>query len=151
MAFFKRKASTNPSTLVNVEDVYVATTTITSSHNDGTDCGPRCVTWYFLVKLENNEYHELFAGKKIEKEEDTHKDDMVVASFDTPYIEKIEPLTEYLRDKSEKKMNIQLLFDFITNMNVLNSLGAFEDDEQIENWNVKKCTDILTDIRAFLL
>lgn len=61
---------------------------------------------------------------------------MVVASFDTPYIEKIEPLTEYLRDKSEKKMNIQLLFDFITNMNVLNSLGAFEDDEddeQIEN------------------
>ena len=86
MAFFKRKASTNPSTLVNVEDVYVATTTITSSHNDGTDCGPRCVTWYFLVKLENNEYHELFAGKKIEKEEDTHKDDMVVASFDTPYI-----------------------------------------------------------------
>ena len=133
MTFFKRKTSTNPSTLVNVEDVYVATTTITSSHNDGTGGGPRCVTWYFLVKLENNEYHELFAGKKLEKEEDTHKNDMVVASFDTPYIKKVEPLTEYLRDKSEKKMNIQLLFDFITNMNVLNSFGAFEDDEQIEN------------------
>lgn len=132
MAFFKRKASTNLSTLVNVEDVYVATTTITSSHNDGTGWGPRCVTWYFLVKLENNEYHELFAGKKIEKEEDTHKDDMVVANFDTPYIEKIEPLTEYLRDKSKKKINIQLLFDFITNMNVLNSLGAFEDNESDE-------------------
>ena len=133
MAFFKRKESTNPSTLVNVEDVYVAKTTITSSHNDGTGCGPICVTWYFLVKLENNEYHELFAGKKIEKEEDTHKDDMVVANFDTPYIEKIEPLTEYLRDKSEKKMNIQLLFDFITNMNVLNSLGAFVDDQEDED------------------
>lgn len=133
MAFFKRKKSTNPNTLVNVEDVYVAKTTITSSHNDGSGWGPKCVTWYFLVKLENNEYHELFAGKKIEKEEDTHKDGMVFANFDTPYIEKIEPLTEYLRDKSEKKMNIQLLFDFITNMNVLNSLGAFEDDQEDED------------------
>lgn len=133
MAFFKRKASTNPSMLVNVEDVYVATTTITSSHNDGTGCGPRCVTWYFLVKHENNEYHELFAGKKIEKEEDTHKDDMVVANFDTPYIEKIRPLTEFLRDKSKKEMNIQLLFDFITNMNVLNFLGAFEEDKDNED------------------
>ena len=133
MAFFKRKESTNPSTLVNVEDVYVAKTTITSSHNDGSGWGPRCVTWYFLVKLENNEYHELFAGKKIEKEEDTHKDDMVVANFDTPYIEKLKPLTEYLRDKSEKKMNIQLLFDFITNMNVLNSLGVLEEQQDNED------------------
>lgn len=58
---------------------------------------------------------------------------MVVANFDTPYIEKIEPLTEYLRDKSKKKINIQLLFDFITNMNVLNSLGAFEDNESDED------------------
>ena len=129
MAFFKRKESTNSSTLANVEDVYVAKTTITSSHNDGTGCGPQCVTWYFLVKLENNEYHELFAGKKLEKEKDIHKDDMVIAYFDTPYIEKIEPLTYYLRDKSQKKIDIQLLFDFITNMNVLNSLGAFEDKE----------------------
>ena len=144
MAFFKRKASTNPSTLVNVEDVvvakttvnveevYVAKTTITSSYNDGAGWGPQCATWYFLVKLENNEYHELFAGKKIEKVEDTHKDDMVVANFNTPYIEIIVPLTEYQRDKSEKEMNIQDLFDFITNMNVLNSLGAFEDDQEDE-------------------
>ena len=132
MAFFKRKASTNPSTLVNVEDVYVATTNITSSYNDGTGCGPICVTWYFLVKLENNEYHELFAGKKLEKGEDNHKDGVISANFDTPYIEKIEPLTEYLRDKSEKKMNIQLLFDFITHMNVLNSIGAFDDDQEDE-------------------
>ena len=47
MAFFKRKASTNSSMLVNVEDVYVATATITSSHNDGSGWGPRCVTWSF--------------------------------------------------------------------------------------------------------
>ena len=57
MAFFKRKESENSRTLVNVEDVYVASTAITSSYNDGTGCGLRCVTWYFLAKFENNDYH----------------------------------------------------------------------------------------------
>ena len=129
MAFFKRNASTNSSTLVNVKDVYVATTTITSSYNDGSGMGPRCVTWYFLIKLENNEYHELFSGKKIERNENTHNEDVSVAHFDTPYIEKTEPLTKFLRDKSKKEMEIQLLFDFITNMNVMNFMGAFKDDK----------------------
>lgn len=129
MTFFKRKSSTNSSMLVNVKDVYVATTTITSSHDDGTGCGPRCVAWYFLVRLENNKYYELFAGKQLEREEDTHKDGVVFTNFDTPYIKKVEPLTEYLKDNSKKEITIQLLFDFITNMNVLNSLGAFEDDQ----------------------
>ena len=58
---------------------------------------------------------------------------MIVADFGTPYIEKIEPLSEYLRDKAEKKMNIQMLFDFITNMNVLSSLGAFEGEQENED------------------
>ena len=129
MAFFKRNASTNSSTLVNVKDVYVATTTITSSYNDGSGMGPRCVTWYFLIKLENNEYHELFSGKKIERNEDTHNEDVSVAHFDTPYIEKTEPLTKFLRDKSKKEMEIQLLFDFITNMNVMNFMGEFKGDK----------------------
>lgn len=128
MLFFKRNTVVNSSTLAIVEEVYVATTMITSSYIDDTWPSPRCTTWYFLVKLENNEYHELFSGKRIEKEEDTHKDDIVSGYFDTPYIEKVEPLKEYLKDKSIKLMNIQLLFDFITNMNVLNSLGAFKDD-----------------------
>lgn len=129
MAFFKRKASTGSSALVNVEDVYVATTLIVSSHSDGAGYGPMCITWYFLVKLEDNEYHELFAGKKMEKEEDAHKDDMVCKNFDTPYIQKVEPLTEYLRDPSQKQINIQLLFDFITDMNVSHSLKSFKGDE----------------------
>lgn len=123
MAFFKkRKDSKPPSTLVNVEDVYVVTTTITSSYNDGTGCGPRCVKWYFLAKLENNEYFELFAGKKLEK-------DLVCVKFDTPYIEKVEPLTEYLCVNHKKHINIQLLFDFITNMNVKNSLQTSTDSK----------------------
>lgn len=128
MAFFKRKVTTNFDENVNVEDVYVAKATITSSYNDLTGCGPKCVTWYFLIKIVNNDYHEIFSNRKLEKKEDTHKDDVVFAKFDTPYVEKIKPLREYLIHKSEKKMSIQLLFDFIINMNVLNSLGAFETD-----------------------
>ena len=122
MVFFKRKS-------VNVKNVYVATTTITSSYNDGNGCGPRCVTWYFLVKLKHDKYYELFAGKHLEKEEDTHENGMIYAHFDTPYIEKVEPLAKYLTNSFKKKMSIQLLFDFITDMNVLNSLGAFDDNE----------------------
>ena len=133
MAFFKRKVSPNPRTLVNVKEVYVATTTITSSYKDDTGFGPRCVSLYLLVLEKNNEYHELFSGTKIEKEENTYKDGVVIADFDTPYIEKIEPLTEYLQDTSRKKVSLHMLFDFITNHNVLNSLGAFEDTPEDEN------------------
>ena len=123
MAFFKRKFST----LVNVEDVYIAKTTITSSYNDGTGLGPRCVTWYFLVRLKNNGYHELFAGKRLEKVEDSQQENnMVFEVFDIPYIQEVEPLMKYLKDESQKKISLQLLFDFINNMNVLNSFGAFK-------------------------
>lgn len=132
MTFFKRKVSSNTSRVVEVEveEVYVAKTTIVSSYDDGTGCGPRCVTWCFLVKLEDGEYKELFSNRKLEKQEDTNRNGIVIADFDTPYIDNVEPLKEHLLDKNTEKMNIQLLFDFITNMNVLTSLGAFKDDEE---------------------
>ena len=128
MVFFRRKKEIASSMLVDVEEVYVAKTTITSSYIDDSWPSPRCITWYFLVQIENCEYHELFAGKKMELEIETHKDDAIIASLDTPYIERLEPLRKYMRNKSKKKLNNQLLFDFITNMNVLNSLGALKDD-----------------------
>lgn len=126
MVFFKRNGTNK---MVNVDEIFVATTEIIASYRTGDGCSPMCVTWYFLAKFENNEYYELFSGKKLEKEEDTHEKDSVFAEFDTPYIKKTEPLKEYLRDENKKKMDIQLLFDFITTMNVMNSLGAFEDNE----------------------
>ena len=129
MAFFKRKSSNNSSTLINVKDVYVATATIFPEYFDNIGCGPRCVTWFFLVRRKNNEYYELFSGKKIEKEKDIHKDGMESAYFDTPYIEKVDPLADYQNDRSQKKLDSHLLFSFITKLNVLNSLGAFRDDE----------------------
>ena len=117
---------------INVEKVYVATTNITSSYHNATVGSPMCITWYFLARLENTEYHELFSDKKIEKEENLHKNGVVTASFDTPYITKIEPLKEYLKDIKAKTIDTQLLFDFITKMNVLSTISAFNDTKNEE-------------------
>lgn len=38
--------------------------------------------------------------------------------FNVPYITKVEMLTEYLRDQTMKTIKLELLFDFITDMNV---------------------------------
>lgn len=146
MAFFKRKVSkklnavvdkkkeeTNQSKLVNVEDVYLATTTIVSSYNDGFGFGPRCVTCYLLVRLENNEYYELFAGKKIQKEEDTHEDGIGSHYFDVPYIEKVKPLKDYLRDKTKLEIDIQELFDFVIKKNVYSFLKELDNDQSSES------------------
>lgn len=47
---------------------------LTSSYNDGSGLGPRCVTVYLLARQENKVYYELFTDKKIEKESDMHSD-----------------------------------------------------------------------------
>lgn len=112
MAFWKRKKAEKRT--LNVDDVYVATATIVSSCGDGSHCGPRVVTWYFATNSLNE---EIFSGKKLEKDED-----VTLNSFDTPYITKSEPLKTYLKDKNKKEIDIEELFDFITNMNVGNSL-----------------------------
>lgn len=133
LSFFKGKSNNRSTKLeFNCADVYVLTTTIISSYNDGMGCGPRCVTWYFLSTRCQNEYYELFSGKKLKKESDCHSDGYTLKTFNEPYIEKIEPLKDYLRDKNKKTMDSQLLFDFITQMNVeasISSSGRNEDDD----------------------
>jgi hypothetical protein len=154
MAFFKRKVSNtsnhvdkvdkssgsdvnkistacitkNP--VVNVDEIYVATTSIISSYDDGSGWGPRAVDWYFLVTFRNEQYYELFSNKKLKMKKDTDEDDVVVLSFDEPYIKNVESLKEYLRDKLTENLEVEILFDFITNMNVLNSLGALKNEEE---------------------
>ena len=96
---------------LKIEEVKVATTTIISSYNDETGAGPRCVRWYFLVREVNKNYYEIFSNKQIEKEPDTYHDGFTSNNFDTPYIEKLEPLTEYLRNPKKKVIELQLLFD----------------------------------------
>ena len=128
MAFFRRKRKGTIETNVKVSDIYVVTSIIISNHNDGTGAGPMCVTMYFLAKCEDGDYYELFSGKKIEKD-NRPKDGFLVQNFDTPYVKKAEPLKVYLKHPNKSTIDIQCLFDFITNMNVLNTLGAFEETE----------------------
>lgn len=63
----------------------------------------KLVTMYFLAKREKGEYYELFSGKKLEKEEQP-KDGFLVQNFDTPYVEKAEPLKMYLKNPNKTKM-----------------------------------------------
>lgn len=128
MAFFKKFRKGTINSKVKVADIYVVTSEIISSYNDGNGCGPICVTMYFLAKCEGNEYYELFSGKKLEKKEQLEDDFCVLLqNFDTPYLEKAEPLTKYLTYPNQTIIDIQSLFDFITEMNVSSWLKTLSD------------------------
>lgn len=103
---------------MEVEKVKVATTGIVSSYDDGSGLGPRCLKWYFLVYEVNGEYHEIFSNRKIEKALDTCHKGTTHKTFNTPYIEKLEPLSKFLKNPEEKLIELDILFDFILDMNV---------------------------------
>ena len=103
---------------IRCDEVYVLTTEIISSHDDGSGWGPQCVTLYYLGTKKGGIYYELFSGKKLTEEKDTHLKDCVSKEFNVPYITKVEMLTKYLRDQTMKTIKLELLFDFITDMNV---------------------------------
>lgn len=124
MGIFSKRKSTGTGTL-KVEEVKVATTII----NYGSEAGSRFVKWYFLVREVNGKYYEIFSDKQIDKEEDTHHNGFTIQSFETPYIQKLEPLTRYLRNPKKKVIELQLLFDFILDMNVQEQLGTSEERE----------------------
>lgn len=104
---------------IRCDEVYVLTTEIISSHDDGSGWGPQCVTLYYLGTKKGGIYYELFSGKKLAEEKDTHLKDCVSKEFNVPYITKVEMLTKYLRDQTMKTIKLNLLFDFITDMNVI--------------------------------
>lgn len=128
MFFSRKKRQDINCTEVDVADVSVVTAVIISSYRDEKFGSPMCVKMFFLATYKDGEYHELFSGKKLEK--NASENGVVSGIFDTPYVEKIEPLTQYMTESEKKRINIQLLFDFITNMNVLNNLGAFSEEEK---------------------
>lgn len=123
MAFFSKKKGRRAEKIrneeVKVEDVKIATTNITSSYDDGSGLGLRCVKWYFLVHEIDGKYYEIFSNKRIKEEVDTQ---VTYQTFDTPYIEKVEPLREYLKNPNKKVIDVQLLFDFVLDMNVQEQL-----------------------------
>lgn len=130
MAFFrKKKRKGTIKSNIKVADVQLVTSIIISNYNDGTGLGPRCVIMYFLTSCEDGEYYELFSGIKLKKKEQP-ENGILFQNFNTPYIEEVEPLTKYLKNPNKVVIDTQSLFDFITYMNVLWTLGALSDEEE---------------------
>lgn len=123
----KAEKDTSKEKLV-IRDILVARAEVVSSYNDGQGCGPMCDTLYFLVRVEEGRYRELFSDSRIATERECHHDGICTRSLDTPYIEKVFLLTKFLKRKGlNDKMTKSELFAFITHLNVLNNIGALDD------------------------
>lgn len=132
MGFFNRKKDdvTLKLSKVLVSEVYVCKVFLTSNYDDGSGLGPQCVDFYLLAKLENEKYSELFSGKNLEMEKDCHKDRFTFKNLNTIYIEEVKPLSDYLINESLQLIDIQDLFDFIVNYNVLIYLDSLDEKEK---------------------
>lgn len=132
MGFFNRKKDDATLKLSNVlvSEVYVCKVSLTSNYDDGSGLGPQCVDFYLLAKLENEKYSELFSGKNLDMEKNCHKDGFTFKNFNTIYIEEVKPLSDYLINESLQLIDIQSLFDFIVNYNVLIYLDSLDEKEE---------------------
>ena len=115
--------------VLKVSDIKVAKATIMLSEKDVTGFeGIRCEECYLLVKKVNGKYYEIFSNKQIKKFGYEESKGYLYEFFDTPYIESIIPLREYMTNPQENTVEADLLFDFILNMNLRNRHGDFEDE-----------------------
>ena len=74
--------------------------------------------YFSKLKEKDGKYFELFSGVELKKESDIHSNGFAFRFKNTPYIENITPLVQYLRDKTLKTLSYENLFDFITSINV---------------------------------
>lgn len=125
MKFFlgkSKKRNKQEERIVNCSEIFVAKTTICSSFLDPHGGGPLTLEKYFLVTEKDGKYFELFSGLELKKESDIHSNGFAVSFKNTPYIENITPLVQYLRDETLKTLlktlSYENLFDFITTINV---------------------------------
>lgn len=121
MKFFwgkSKKRNRQEERIVNCSEIFVAKTTICSSFLDPHGGGPLTLEKYFLVTEKDGKYFELFSGVELKKESDIHSNGFAFSFKNTPYIENVTPLVQYLRDKTLKTVSYESLFDFITSINV---------------------------------
>lgn len=135
MIFGKKKRLKDYTTKVEVQQVKVLTTEVISSFDDGSGLGPRVLTIYFLARENNGKYYELFSGVLIESYEKTGES--TFANFNTPYIKEVEPLTKYLIKPNKKMIEKHLLFGFILEMNIDETIRESSDIEEDE-WDEEK-------------
>lgn len=100
----------------NPKELYLLTTNIVSNYDDGKGFGPRYVEQYYLTKMKDNKYYEIFSNVEIKYEDDSTAG-FICREFNTPMISKVEPFTEYVKDPN-KKLTTEEIFYFITMINV---------------------------------
>ena len=96
------------SKVYNCADVYVLLVTSVSNINDGSCCGPRCFDFYLVGTKVEDKYYELFSGVELKTS---------CNYFNTPYIKEVKPLKEYLTNPKLSKIDGQLLFGFLSELN----------------------------------
>ena len=100
-----------------VERIFLLTTRTDLSYKDGEKCTVKIV--FSLATKKKNHYYELFTRDKIENEEDTLLyGGCYCKNFDTPYIVKVEPLSNHL---NFQRADLNELEKFINNYNRYNS------------------------------
>lgn len=105
----------------NCLDVYVLLVTSVSNINDGSCCGPRCFDFYLAGTKVEDKYYELFSGVELKTS---------CSYFNTPYIKEVKPLKEYLTNPKLSKIDGQLLFGFLSELNTDTIIKMLIDKER---------------------
>ena len=115
----KRKGEESKKLTVKVDDVYIATSNLKASCDDGKGFYDKKVTLFYLVVKSSYGYKELFTGRELVLDEDEE-------FLDIPFIQRVEPLREYLGNYDGEEITYTALFDIIANINAMDKLGALE-------------------------
>ena len=114
------------SNLIDTKDVFLLTTYVVSSYDDGSHDGPKMVKVLFYAKKGENAYYELFSGMEIEPFDVEHPIDC----FDKAFMKKAEPLSKYLRNPENSMMKASELMEFLTLLNTQEILKAKSKQEK---------------------
>ena len=127
----KRKGEESKKLTVKVDDVYIATSNLKASCDDGKGFYDKKVTLFYLVLKSSYGYKELFTGRELVLDEDEE-------FLDIPFIQRVESLREYLGDYDGEEITYTALFDIIANINAMVKLGALEKTKKGRKSNASK-------------
>jgi len=122
----KFRSGEDKSNLIDTKDVFLLTTYVVSSYDDGSHDGPKMVKVLFYAKKGENAYYELFSGMEIEPFDVEHPIDC----FDKAFMKKAEPLSKYLRNPENSMMKASELMEFLTILNTQEILKAKSKQEK---------------------
>ena len=115
----KRKGDELRKLTIKVDDVYIVTSNLKASCNEGKGFYEKRVTLFYLATKVSYGYKELFSGRDLLLDEDEE-------FLDIPFIQKVEPLREYLGDYDKEEITYTALFDIIANVKAMAKLGGLE-------------------------